>query len=50
VTKEPIMAEHKHGSMNITNQEKVFDGFIKMVTRGAILCICILIFMALVNG
>lgn len=44
------MAEFKHGTMNTTAQEKTFDGFMKFVTRGAILSICILIFMALVNA
>lgn len=38
------------GKMDISAQEKTFDGFIKMVTRGAILCIVLLIFIALVNG
>jgi hypothetical protein len=44
------MAEHKHGEMDISVQEKTFDGFMKMVTRGAILCIALLVFIALVNG
>lgn len=44
------MAEHKHGEMDISVQEKTFNGFVSMVTRGAIISICILIFMALVNG
>lgn len=44
------MAEHKHGSMDITEQEKTFDGFIKFATWGAIISICILIFMALANA
>jgi hypothetical protein len=44
------MADHKHGEMDITVQEKTFDGFIKMVTRGSIACIALLIFIALVNG
>ena len=44
------MAEHKHGSMDISGQQKTFDGFMWFVTRGAILSICILIFMALVNA
>lgn len=44
------MSDFKPGEMDITNQEKTFNGFISMVTKGAILCICILIFMALVNG
>ncbi|MFD0981719.1 aa3-type cytochrome c oxidase subunit IV [Tropicimonas aquimaris] len=41
---------YKHGSMDISTQEKTFDGFIKMVVRTAILCIVVLIFIALVNG
>ena len=44
------MAEHKHGSMDTRVQEKTFDSFISMVTKGAVLCIAILIFMALVNA
>ncbi|MCK0121216.1 aa3-type cytochrome c oxidase subunit IV [Loktanella sp. F6476L] len=44
------MADHKHGEMDITVQEKTFDGFIKMVTRGTIAIIVFLIFLALVGG
>ncbi|MFQ1702470.1 aa3-type cytochrome c oxidase subunit IV [Loktanella agnita] len=44
------MAEYKPGEMDISVQEKTFDGFISMVTKGAILCILVLIFMALVNA
>ncbi|SFR58984.1 aa3 type cytochrome c oxidase subunit IV [Yoonia tamlensis] len=44
------MSDHKHGEMDISVQEKTFNGFISMVTKGAILSICILIFAALVNG
>lgn len=44
------MAEHKHGSMDISAQEKTFAGFIRMVTWGAVISIVILIFMALVNA
>jgi Ni,Fe-hydrogenase I cytochrome b subunit len=44
------MADHKHGSMDIRVQEKTFDGFIRMVTWGAIISICTLIFMALVDA
>jgi hypothetical protein len=44
------MAEHKHGSMDISVQEKTFDGFIKLVIRGALLSIGVLIFMALTNS
>lgn len=44
------MAEFKPGSMDITTQEKTFDGFVKFVTRGAIICIVVLVVLALVNG
>lgn len=44
------MAEHKHGSMDITDQEKTFGGFVKLVTWGAGISIGVLIFMALVNA
>lgn len=42
--------EHTPGSMDITVQQKTFDGFIRMVVRGVIVVIAILIFMALVNA
>ena len=44
------MANHKHGEMDIEVQEKTFNGFISMVTKGSIGIICLLIFIALVNG
>ncbi len=44
------MSDHKHGEMDISVQEKTFDGFISMTTKGAIISICLLIFIALVNG
>ena len=44
------MADHKHGEMDISVQEKTFDAFIKYVTRGSIACILALIFLALVNA
>ena len=44
------MAEHKHGSMDTSVQEKTFAGFIRMVTWGAGISIGILIFLALANG
>lgn len=42
--------EHKHGTMDVRSQEKVFAGFIRMVTWGAAISIGILIFMALANS
>ncbi|PUB15489.1 aa3-type cytochrome c oxidase subunit IV [Yoonia sediminilitoris] len=44
------MAEHKHGEMDISVQEKTFATFMSMVTKGTIFCIVLLIFIALVNG
>ena len=41
---------HKPGSMDISVQEKTFDGFISMVTKAAIFSILLLIFIGLVNG
>lgn len=44
------MSDHKHGEMDISVQEKTFEGFIKFSTRVAIFSILLLIFIALVNG
>ncbi len=44
------MAEHKHGDMDISVQEKTFDGFITLVTRTAIGIIVFLIFLAIVGA
>ena len=44
------MAEHKHGEMDITEQEKTFEGFAKAAARVAGISILILIFIALVNA
>ena len=42
------MADHKHGEMNITEQEKTFEGFIKVTVWTTAISIGILIFLALV--
>ena len=42
--------DHKHGEMDITTQEKTFDGFMWFVSRGTIAIIVFLIFLALVNA
>lgn len=39
------MAEHKHGEMDITVQEKTFAGFMRWVTNVTIVCILVLIFL-----
>ena len=41
------MAEHEHGTMDTTVQEKTFDGFMKWVTRTSIAILVLLILMAL---
>lgn len=44
------MANHEHGKMDISNQQKTFDGFMRWVTWGAAISISVLVFIALVNG
>jgi hypothetical protein len=44
------MADHKHGSMDVKNHEKTFEGFIRASMWVACIAIGILIFMALVNA
>jgi len=39
--------EHKPGSMDIETQEKTFQGFMRWVTNGAIVIICVLIYLAI---
>lgn len=42
--------EHKHGSMDISAQEKTFAGFLRLSTWTGVIAILVLIFMALVNA
>jgi hypothetical protein len=44
------MAEYKHGSMDIKEQEKTFDGFIRWSVRVVIASFAILIFLAIFNS
>lgn len=44
------MADYKPGNMDIRAQQKTFDGFIRMVTWGAVICILVLIVMALADA
>lgn len=44
------MAEFKPGSMDITEQEKTFVGFVKFATWVAAISILTVIFIGLVNG
>lgn len=40
------MAEHKHGTMDITVQEQTFNGFVKFSTRFCIGCVFLAVFLA----
>lgn len=42
--------DHKHGEMDISVQEKTFEGFIKASTYVAVFSICVLIFLAIFNS
>ena len=44
------MAEHKHGEMDISVQEKTFAGFITWSKNVAIFSIGVLIFLAIFNS
>ncbi len=44
------MAEHEHGSMDTSEQEKTFAGFMKWAIWTTIAIIVILIFLALVGA
>lgn len=48
--REDPMAEHEHGSMDIKDQERTFDGFVKFTTYTVIGILVFLVFLALVNG
>ena len=43
------MAEHQHepGTMDISEQEKTFAGFMRWVTNGTIVTLLILVFLAI---
>lgn len=44
------MAEHKHGEMDITVQEKTFEGFVKWAVWSVVVIAVFLIFLAMVNA
>lgn len=44
------MAEYKPGSMDITEHEKTFEGFIRWSVRVAVASILVLIFLAIFNS
>lgn len=44
------MAEYEHGKMDITTQERTFEGFVRAVAYTAVGILVFLIFLALVNS
>ena len=44
------MADHEHGTMEITAQEKTFEGFIRWSIRITVASIAVLIFLAIFNS
>ncbi|KMK66583.1 aa3-type cytochrome c oxidase subunit IV [Puniceibacterium sp. IMCC21224] len=44
------MADYKHGSMDISTQEKTFSGFISFTTKSVIAILVCVIFLAIVGG
>ena len=44
------MEEHKHGEMDITEQQRVFNGFIKFGTYVGLFSVFVLVFLALFNS
>lgn len=44
------MAEHEHGKMDITAQEKTFAGFVSFTTKTTIVILLTLVLLALVNA
>lgn len=43
-------AHHEHGSMDISDHQKTFAGFIRVLVWGAALSVGSVIFLALVNA
>ncbi len=44
------MAEHEPGSMDITEQERTFEAFVRWTMRVVVAVIVALILLAIVNG
>ena len=44
------MADYEHGSMDVSDQEKTFDGFIRWSIRISVASIAVLIFLAIFNS
>jgi hypothetical protein len=46
----PDPTQHVPGTMDVSEQERTFERFMRLVTRAAIVIVVLLIFLALVNG
>jgi hypothetical protein len=46
-TGRQIMAEHKHGEMDITTQTATFDGFVSFASKFIVFCIGLAVFLAI---
>ncbi|WP_136441748.1 aa3-type cytochrome c oxidase subunit IV [Pacificoceanicola onchidii] len=44
------MAEHKHGSMDVTEQQKTFDGFMSFTVKTTAVIIFLVIMLAVFNA
>ena len=44
------MSEHKHGEMNIENNEKTFEGFVRLTKNVIIVVLLSLLALAMFNG
>ena len=44
------MADHKHGEMDTTEQQKTFDGFVKFTVWAVVVIIVALILLAILNA
>ena len=44
------MAEHKHGEMDISVQEKTFEGFVNFTIKSVIVILAIVVFLAVFNS
>ena len=44
------MAKHKHGDMDIREQEKTFNGFVRFAVWTVVIVLAILVFLALANA
>ncbi|MDO5528644.1 MAG: aa3-type cytochrome c oxidase subunit IV [Paracoccus sp. (in: a-proteobacteria)] len=44
------ITDHKHGTMDVTEHERTFDGFIRLLIWGAVSSLAVVIFLALANA